>query len=687
MIYFIKQLLVAMIVIIFTACGGGSNDNNFSVTPNNEETTPQSNTNSKNFTPIIAEFDSPSSAYKIKLSKDEKIAYITDGYKNLKIIDISDYKNFKIIGEIDINHAKGLAISEDEKIAYIADGKKGLTLVDISNPSNPKFIVTVGGAEEIGKNVYEANGVTLSSDGTKAYIACTVGLQIIDISDYKKPTVLGLYNVGGYLPHVIQVALSPDGTIAYLGNDRTLGLYIIDVKNPSKPKLEKIMFYPSLKGFEDEKWYPSGITIAKNKKQMYVVGEFDGVKNSFEIYDITEPKNPKPIGAVEVQAGAIISATSADEKIAYIASAIGGVEYIDISNPTKPLRLGGFNAPQAGREDIAITNDGTKAYVTAINKGIYVVDLTYQNSALIGRLNDPRFATEDIALSKDGNIAYLASGYEGLIIADISNPKEPKVISIFNDNDLQATGIQISEDERFAYISNNDEEGIYIINIEDTYAPFLMGSIKNRHAFSSPSDIAVSNGKAYIADYDEGLKIIDITNPNNPQLINKVEMPQDTIDSVTLSKDGKLAYVANFSNLIIIDIDTLQVISSMNVNSFMTDATLSKDGNTLYVTDFTYGLLIVDVTNPKEPKTIGSVKTPGAGESVKISHDGKTAYVANYRAGLQIIDVSDVKNPKIIGSVALQGIVSRLAISDDDTKAYVVGHGERLQIVDLTRFK
>ena len=70
--------------------------------------------------------------------------------------------------------------------------------------------------------------VTLSSDGTKAYVAADkAGLVIVDISDPAHPTELDSYDTAGY---ALDVTLSSDSTKAYIA-DNLNGLVIIgDIK-------------------------------------------------------------------------------------------------------------------------------------------------------------------------------------------------------------------------------------------------------------------------------------------------------------------------------------------------------------------------------------------------------------------------------------------------------------------------
>ncbi|WP_457593285.1 hypothetical protein, partial [Hydrogenimonas sp.] len=99
----------------------------------------------------------------------------------------------QILGSTDTpGSANGVAISSDGTKAYVADNYSGLQIIDISDPANPTIL---GGVDTPGY----ASGVAISSDGTKACVADDYsGLQIVDISDPANPTILGGVDTPGY---------------------------------------------------------------------------------------------------------------------------------------------------------------------------------------------------------------------------------------------------------------------------------------------------------------------------------------------------------------------------------------------------------------------------------------------------------------------------------------------------------
>jgi hypothetical protein len=130
--------------------------------------------------------------------------------------------------------------------------------------------------------------------------------------------------------------------------------------------------------------------------------------------------------------------------------------------------------------------------------------------------------------------------------------------------------------------------------------------------------VAVSGKHAYVANHSYGLQVIDITNPQNPEIVGSVDTP------------GLAQGVA-------------------------------VSGTHAYVTDWSSGLQVIDITNPQNPQIVGSVGTPSAARHVAVS--GNHAYVADQTSGLQVINIKDPQSPQIVGSVDTPSASYHVAVS------------------------
>lgn len=146
----------------------------------------------------------------------------------------------------------------------------------------------------------------------------------------------------------------------------------------------------------------------------------------------------------------------------------------------------------------------------------------------------------------------------------------------------------------------NSTKSLLFFDISNPIAPVLRGE----YAFGTHggvSQVKISGKRAYLIDGDDGLVILDISNPKSPQLLARHQQPKDT------------------------GIRTLQ-------------------GDHLFLSDGETGFRILDCANAKSPKELGKCKE-GVG-MMRIS--GPNLYVAEKE--LKILDISDLKNIHALGN-------------------------------------
>jgi FlgD Ig-like domain/LVIVD repeat len=131
--------------------------------------------------------------------------------------------------------------------------------------------------------------------------------------------------------------------------------------------------------------------------------------------------------------------------------------------------------------------------------------------------------------------------------------------------------------------------------------------------------VAFSGIHAYVGDRSSGLQVIDVSNPQNPQIAGNVVW-QGAANDVVVS--GSYAYV------------------------------LQDSGHLFYV---------IEITNPGSPQIVGSVELPDGALNLAVS--GSHVYVAARFAGLQVIDITDPASPQIVGGMMTGGVVNTVAVS------------------------
>ena len=206
----------------------------------------------------------------------------------------------------------------------------------------------------------DVQGVSLSNDGTKAYLASgSTGLQIVDITNPTAPILLGSLDTNGTAK---KVTLSNDETKAYVADD-VEGLKIINITNP---------ITPTLLGTFNTTGNALGVTLSNDGSKAYVADKYSGL----QIIDITTPTAPTLLSTFNTSGAAYSVTLSSDGSKAYIAESSSGLEIIDISNPTVPTLVSTFDT-SGYAYGITLSSDGSKAYVADSNAGLQIIDYRY----------------------------------------------------------------------------------------------------------------------------------------------------------------------------------------------------------------------------------------------------------------------------------------------------------------------
>ncbi len=193
--------------------------------------------------------------------------------------------------------------------------------------------------------------------------------------------------------------------------------------------------------------------------------------------------------------------------------------------------------------------------------------------------------------------------------------------------------------------------------------------------------VFVQGDYAYIGE-GPGLRILDISDPTNPQAIGKVLLP-DIVLGVYVS--GNCAYVADgLSGLRVIDISNPA--SPVEVGYFLTPDFaygVYVSGNYAYVADGDRGLRVIDISNPASPVEVGYCDTPGSARDVYVSGSyAYVAYVADWYSGLRIINISNPALPVEAGYVGTPGEAHGVCVSGN--YAYVADSGRVIRVIDIS---
>jgi hypothetical protein len=246
-----------------------------------------------------------------------------------------------------------------------------------------------------------------------------------------------------------------------------------------------------------------------------------------------------------------------------------------------------------------------------------------------------------------------------------------------------------------AYICCN--AGIVLVDLADPRHPQYIRTISN--GLREPRKIAVQFRYAFVADAD-GLKVLNITRPDNPRLIADATVPMsDARDIYVCRTYGYVA--AGAQGLAIIDLtrpERPQLVQTYNAAGLMDDATAVRVGMTntslfAYVADGVNGLKVVLLTGPEDtpgflgfsprptPRLIARFEMPGRAVAISkgldrdraVDEDGNQLAVFGRRGARPM----DLKEQQMLylrsDKVDAAGEPVPYTVTDDPPNASVTG--------------
>lgn len=295
--------------------------------------------------------------YARDIAIDGRYAYVAAAYYGLRVVDISDLQHPVQVGMFD-TPGYAISVAVNGNYVYLATMSPALPrgnafyVVDVSNPAQPKEIwfYDFGGGPP--RDMTVANGV--------AYIVNEWGLTLISLIDTLHPEKIGVIEIMDPTDPISSnpgsaIGIAVQGTYAYVIVSPGRGLNIIDVSNPSAPKLVGVC----------TDFSPPPYELAVADGFAYIADVYKGL----EIVDVSDPVNPSIVASCDTAGTAVGIAVS--ENIAYICDAEKGVVGIDISKPLKPKQVKSYDT-LGFTHKVRIV--GNYAYLADGNGGMLVLE-------------------------------------------------------------------------------------------------------------------------------------------------------------------------------------------------------------------------------------------------------------------------------------------------------------------------
>jgi hypothetical protein len=524
-------------------------------------------------------------------------------------------------------------------MAYVGVGPR-LAVLDVSRAGSPRL---VGQTEPLPDWVRAVAAV-----GPYAYLADgpSGGLRVIDVRDAGAPRQAGWLDTLGSAWD-----LDVEGTRAYIADNDAL--VIIDVSDPANPRQLGIL--PT---------FGSYLRVAVKNGFAFVAAGAEGLL----VIDAREPANPQEVSGVALppeHAGAYAYSVAVLGNQAYLAAGTAGLRIIDIADPLRPREIGHVDTRTVGTgpaHTVAVAAQGRFAYVVDSAHGLRVITITApQNPRESGLLELGRPVSRMVV---SGEYAYVLGGR--MTIIDVRDPSALRERGTF-ELLPNVQRVSVSGTSAHAVAAG----GLWALDLADPKLPRLAGFI-DRPGWNI-LDATVQNGLAYAADFRNGLRVLDVTDPAGISQIGAFQTPGEALD-VALA--AGFAYVADGSaGLRVIDVRNPAQpveVASIAQGDYVTAVTVQ--GRHVYVADSERGLTIFDINDPQRPSAVGAWQ----GTCLALEVAGDHVYVLG--AGLRIVDVSNPARPQEVGRI-LSHYGSSVTVADG--LAFVASYDQGVQVIDV----
>jgi len=567
-------------------------------------------------------------------------------------------------------------VLRDESFAFIEDH----IAIRIFDPTDSSAVVLAGAVDitELEADIF-SHGFQLKKSGDYLYLAAGLsGLLIIDVSDPSSPRHITTYDSGSVVDSV-----EVGDSVVYLGNYFG-GITVVDINDPEVPstigsfvttvfdmlyRQGRLYVYgsgirvldvvdPSNISQLDNLSFPSDSGNPFSRKGNFL---FLGVTDDFQsikVFDINDEENileahnistPGLVIDILVEGDFLYStAVSDDQKYSLNTYQIDNFGNLGLIDSRLALSASGRVA--AGAELIYLSSP--------LQLNVYTKNSLNHGTKSLVNVSTPLDAKQ---IKLVGDLAYVADG-TSLRIYDVSDPEA-------NVNELGSISVHdfiedmtISGD--YAYLANS-VDGLKIIDISDPENPYFAGMENSLNdtpdAGYVTNTVAVVGDIAYTTiDHLNKLVAFDVSDPSDPILLDS-ELSITEMSRGLVYFSGFL-YRVNNAALQVIDISDPDNLTSTAVD-FLHGTDLAIEGNLGYMSTLDGEIRVIDFAMPESPVQLSTALGLGQGTGIAVVEN--IAYISNAFGIINVFDITRSASPVYLSQYKVNGLVSDVAATED----------------------
>jgi hypothetical protein len=307
--------------------------------------------------PIVARVPLPNA---VAVAAHRGFAFVVCKQDGVFGVDLSNPSAPAVLGVLKGEGMDARRAVVDRDVLYVAGFNGGLYVYDIRDPKHPiETARLVSDAIPLVSNLCVWNGFVLlaGADASNARFA------VVDARDIRAPRVIGVY------AHVAPERSTYE-SVAYDGRWVLVGtgagqLHFFNASNPANIVL---VSEHATKGTELQP--PSLWGIVATQGRAYLASWGAGMI----VLDYMNPLIPRELGTVrDGTVGANTYDLELDGHVAYVANGWGGVQGVDVSNPTMPQLLWDVEPERSSYLDVAVSGPLVLAANNGVPQGLDVI--------------------------------------------------------------------------------------------------------------------------------------------------------------------------------------------------------------------------------------------------------------------------------------------------------------------------
>ena len=530
------------------------------------------------------------------ISLDDTLLYIAAGHSGAKIFNISNPYNPVLIGQYSPGPCYSIeSVAAKDFLCFLGTdiGLLGLLVLNVSNPANPVPVDTFP-AIHTPKKMTIADSMLYYASGRHlfGYKILNPITPVIPIFDIDFEVEINDFHVGT--------------SFSILSGDE-LFLFSMFVNPPqliSQIQLED--------NGNDLEYYHNTIWAA--------------LSGGLQIIDISQPDSPATKIFIPTE-GKAWDAKIYQGRYLVVADGEGGLKILDIQNPGHIHKISELSLPGNA---LRVELFDHYAIVCTEFEGLRVVDISEINQPVEVASWDDIFGNPSVDVAIHENYLYVALKFGGMRIFKFEdNPPHLDSLGVFPP-DYPRYVIGVDVQYPYAYVVDWDE-GLWKVLISDPWNPVSVGSCE---LIGFGSKVDVSGQYAYVTDDLVGLDIISIT--LNPSIVSTCTIPEYDIRRVKVSSGYAIVTVGpgGFRVVDINDPNNPEIVGYYTTEGFAEG--ISIDYPYVVVSQGDAGVYIYELT------MTGTEESPGSdndGIRVSLSTNELVVFSKN-RVTLQIFDIT-----------------------------------------------